>query len=72
MSDHKKQLAWAIKRLAQSQSSKLDTLRLNASLQALDATQPPQQQLAVLASRMGLDRPQWLKVPDAAHLPLLA
>lgn len=71
MSDPKKQLAWALKRLAQSQNSKLDNLRLNASLQALDTSTPPPQQLAWLASRMGFDRPQGLKTPDPALLPLL-
>ena len=66
MSDHQKSLAWALKRLAQSQSSKLDTLRLNASLAAVDASWPPPQQLAVLINRLGLQRPQMLKTPDPA------
>lgn len=72
MSDPKKQLAWAIKRLAQSQSSKIDGLRLTSSLQSLDTQLPAPQQLALLANRMGFDRPQWMKVPDAVFLPLLA
>jgi ATP-binding cassette, subfamily C, bacterial LapB len=72
MTDSKKQLAWALKRLAQSQHSKLDGLRLSASLQAIDTGQAAQQQLAVLVSRMGFDRPQSLKTPDPAYLPLLA
>lgn len=72
MTDPKKQLAWALKRLAQSQHSKLDGLRLSATLQALDVAQPPQQQLMALVSRMGFDRPQTLKTPDPAYLPLLA
>ena len=72
MSDSQKQLAWALKRLAQSQNSKLDTLRLASSMQGHDPAAPVQHQLGGLCSRMGFERPQWLPQPDAAHLPALA
>ncbi len=72
MPDTFSSLAWAFKRLARAQGHKLDNLRLNASLQALPGAGTPQQALAALASRMGLNAPRFLKNPDAAHLPLLA
>lgn len=71
MKDVSQQFRWALKRMAQAQSTTLDTLRLNAALEAIDYAQPPQVQLATLCSRMGLDRPVWMPKGDATQLPFL-
>lgn len=72
MSDSLNDLSWALKRLAQAQGTKLDTLKLSSSLQGLPAGLPAPQTLGAVCSRMGFDAPKWLKAPDEAHCPLLA
>ncbi len=72
MSEPLNDLSWALKRLAQAQGTKLDTLRLAGGLQGLPETLPPQQLLGAVCSRMGFDVPRWLSAPDEAHCPLLA
>lgn len=72
MSDPRASLTFALQRLSQAQGCKLDNLRLKASLAALDAASPPQQQLGRLAQSMGFERVRWLAQPDPAFLPLIA
>jgi ATP-binding cassette subfamily C protein LapB len=72
MQTQQKQLQWAIERLAQMQGNRLDALRLQASLQHLQADQPPPGFLGDLCNRMGYIKPQWLQKPDPAKLPLIA
>lgn len=72
MQTQHKQLQWAIQRLAQMQGNRLDGLRLQASLQHLQAEQPPPGFLGELSNRMGYNKPQWLQKPDPAKLPLIA
>ena len=72
MTSPHQQLAWAFKRLAQAQSNRLDTLRFNGAFEALPDEGAPQQILAQLCQGMGMQNPQWLKVPDPVLLPCLA
>jgi ATP-binding cassette, subfamily C, bacterial LapB len=64
-------LAWALRRLAQTQSASLDALRLQASLDALALQQSAREQLVRVCAGLGLAAPCWLAQPDLAHLPLL-
>ena len=72
MSDLQNQLTFALQRLSQAQGSKLDNLRLRASLDALDPAAAPQTALGRLAQAMGFERVRWLTQPDPAYLPLIA
>ena len=67
----KESLAWALRRLAQSQGHRLDGLRLSDAMRAFQPTVPAVAQLMQATSQMGLERPQWMSEPDAAYLPLL-
>jgi ATP-binding cassette, subfamily C, bacterial LapB len=64
-------LSWALKRLAQTQGTKLDTLRLSSSLQGLPPEAPAPDLMKAVCSRMGFDAPKWLESPDAPYCPLL-
>lgn len=65
-------LVWALRRLAQAQGTKLDTLRLSGALQGLPPEMPPKGRVVAVCARMGFDQPSWLSAPDEAHCPLLA
>ncbi len=71
MTDSLAQLSWALKRLAQAQGTKLDSLRLQSSFQGLNDIMPPPEVLGGVCNRMGFDKPQWLQQPDAGYCPLL-
>lgn len=62
---------WALRRLAQAQGTKLDSLRLAGALQGMPAQLPPPL-LGSVCSRLGFEAPHWLAEPDEAHCPLLA
>lgn len=72
MSHPHAQLRWALLRLAQCQGSKLDSLRLDAAMQAAAAAATPSSALASSCNRLGLPAAQWMRRPDPALLPLLA
>ncbi len=65
-------LPWALKRLAQAQGTKLDSLRLTSSLAGLNAQMQAPAFLAAIGARMGFDSPRWLDAPDEVFCPLLA
>lgn len=69
--DAKSDLVWALKRIAQAQGCKLDTLRLGDAISALQPGMPMQAWVMQVASHLSLERPQWMPVPDPVHLPLL-
>lgn len=71
MTDTAKRLSWALNHLARAQGCTLDRLRLEAALQQIDPAQPPRPQLNLLARQLGLVPPDWLSLPDPAHLPCL-
>lgn len=64
-------LTWVLRRLAQAQGTKLDTLRLAGALQGLPAQMSPPQLLAAVCMRMGFDDPHWMDLPDEAHCPMI-
>ena len=68
---NKKQLEWAMLRMAQMQGSVADILALRASVASLDPAETPMIQLQKVASQMGLQEPLYMDHPDRAHLPLL-
>ena len=71
MQSERKQLAWAMTRMAQLQGVSLDPLRLTSSVGALKPDNPPMVQLARLCYGIDAAAPKVLPVPDRAHLPLL-
>lgn len=65
-------LQWALKRLSQTQGTKLDTLRLAGALHGLPEQLTAHQRLAAVCGRMGFAPARWIATPDEAHCPLLA
>lgn len=71
MNHQLKQLQWVIKKVAQIQGQRLDTLRLRAALEEI-AEGSPVSVLGNLCNRMGYAPSTWLKQPDNARLPVVA
>ena len=65
-------LLWSIQRLSQMQGGQVDLMQLTACVAQLSVQMQVAQQLTMLCRLLDKPKPQHLKKPDKAHLPLLA
>lgn len=64
--------SWVLQRLASMQSARIDALQLYEVEQLMLDCTDPVSQLKTACLQMGWDKPKFPRVPDRAHLPILA